>query len=103
MSVPKVKVTYSLDPETVKQVERLARIWKTSKSGALRRALAMASSSTRTLAGRTTKAQQQAEVDRKLAALHRYQESMTLSEPAAEEWVRQIREQRRAWTRHRDS
>lgn len=98
MSAPKVKVTYSLDPEAVKQLERLARIWKTTKSGALRRALDVAADSEPKLARRRTKAQRQAEIDRKLAALSDLQASMNLSKADAEEWARQVREERQAWT-----
>ena len=42
MASAMIKSTYSLDPETVRRVERLAARWKVSKSEVLRRAVAVA-------------------------------------------------------------
>lgn len=39
MAVPKIKVTYSLDVDSVRDLEELARQWGVSKSEALRRAI----------------------------------------------------------------
>jgi hypothetical protein len=43
MAVTSIKSTYSLDPETVRRLERMAERWKVSKSEALRRAIRAAS------------------------------------------------------------
>jgi len=42
MAKPKIKATYSLDVETVRDLERMARQLKISKSEALRRAIRLA-------------------------------------------------------------
>lgn len=39
MAIPKIKATYSLDPETIALLERVSRRWGVSKSEALRRAI----------------------------------------------------------------
>ena len=39
MTIHRIKGTYSLDAGTVRELDRLARRWKTSKSEALRRAI----------------------------------------------------------------
>ena len=39
MATPLVKATDSLDPETVRKLEEMARRWRVSKSEALRRAI----------------------------------------------------------------
>lgn len=39
MAIPKIKVTYSLDVDSVRALEDLARQWGVSKSEALRRAI----------------------------------------------------------------
>ena len=39
MAIPIVKATYSLDVNTVKALERMAKRWAVSKSEALRRAI----------------------------------------------------------------
>ena len=39
MAIPKIKVTYSLDVDSVRDLEELARQWGVSKSEALRRAI----------------------------------------------------------------
>lgn len=39
MAIPKIKVTYSLDFDSVRALEELARQWGVSKSEALRRAI----------------------------------------------------------------
>ena len=39
MAIPKIKSTYSLDVETVRTLESLARRWNVSKSEVLRRAI----------------------------------------------------------------
>ena len=96
MSAPRLKATYTLDAETIKLLERLARLWKTSKSGVVRRAIEEAASAERKRS-RSTGPARQAEIDRRLLALDRFQESMTSSEGETEAWVRQIREERRGW------
>ena len=47
MATVTVKSTYSLDVETVRQLEELAKRWNTSKSGALRRAIQSAAKQVR--------------------------------------------------------
>jgi predicted transcriptional regulator len=42
MASAMIKSTYSLDPETVRRVERLATRWKVSKSEVVRRVVAVA-------------------------------------------------------------
>jgi predicted transcriptional regulator len=41
MATPKIKSTYSLDPETIRSLEEIASKWKIPKSEVLRRAVAV--------------------------------------------------------------
>lgn len=93
MAIPKIKATYSLDAETMKQIERLAHRWDTSKSEVLRRVVraAAASESGPGDTGDTGA----------LAALNRLHDSLGLSERAAAAWARRARAERRASSRHR--
>ena len=100
MTTPRIKATYTLDAETVELLDKLARVWRTSKSGALRRALMIAGSTEPALsprAGRSSRAQRKAQVDDQLAALHDLQDGLALSERDAKQWVARVREARRAW------
>lgn len=90
MPTPKIKVTYSLDPETVRRLEKLAQIWDTSKSEALRRAIRGADVPDDGLLT-------EEEAQRKLAALHALQKSMNLTKGAAEAWAHLVREERHGW------
>ena len=88
MAIPKIKATYSLDAETVRLLERLARKWEVSKSEALRRAI-------RASAGAEPQA------DDPLAVLDRLQKSLGLTKAAADAWVRENRAMRREGSKHR--
>ena len=79
-----VKSTYSLDVETVRQLEGLAKRWNTSKSAALRRAIHAA-------------AKQELPADREgLDALDRLQALLALDRGAAAVWEVRNRQERRA-------
>lgn len=90
MAIPRVKATYSLDPETVKVIERLARRWDTSKSDVLRRAVRIAAASA-----------PEAGDSSALAALDRLHDSLGLTERVAAAWARRARAERRASAKHR--
>lgn len=91
MAIPKIKATYSLDVETVALLERLARRWETSKSEALRRLI------------REGAATATDKPEHKVAALQRAQQSIELTDASAKGWMSEVREMRRAWSRHRGS
>ena len=79
-----VKSTYSLDVETVRQLEGLAKRWNTSKSAALRRAI-------------QTAAKQELPTDSEgLDALDRLQSLLALDSGAAAVWEVRNRQERRA-------
>ena len=85
-----VKATYSLDPGTVQALEGLARRWDVSKSEALRRAIRAAAC--------------EAQEDRDaLSALDELQQSLRVSETTAAKWVAEVRAERRASGRRRDT
>ena len=84
-----IKSTYSLDPQTVRELDQLARYFGTSKSEVLRRAvLALARQQTDAETG----AQQ---------ALDDLQNSMDLSKSAADDWLEQVRRERASSGRSR--
>ncbi len=83
MAIPKIKATYSLDPETVRLLERVSRRWGVSKSEALRRAIHAAASLP-------------AEEDERLSTLDRLQETLALESTTAASWARRVRSERRA-------
>lgn len=83
MASPKIKATYSLDPETVRLLERVSQRWGVSKSEALRRAI------------RASAALPEAEGER-LAALDRLQDTAGLRAGAAASWAREVRAERRS-------
>jgi len=87
MAIQRIKATYSLDAETVRMLERLARRWKTSKSDALRRAIRAASA--KDTAGHD-------DASGRLAALRRLQDSLALTEGVVASWSRHVRAERRA-------
>ena len=79
-----VKSTYSLDVETVRQLESLAKRWNTSKSGALRRAI-------------RTAAEQALPADHEgLDALDQLQNLLALDQGTATVWEVRTRQERRA-------
>jgi len=87
MAVPTVKTTYSLDLETVRMLEQMAKRWNVSKSAALRRAIRLAAS------------QPAPGLDVGLKALDELQSSLRLSAEKARRWEQRIRTERRAASR----
>lgn len=85
MATMTIKSTYSLDVETVRALERIARRWRVSKSEALRRAIRAAASGG--LDGSD---------DDPLRALDRLQRSLSLKEEAVRRWERSVRQERSA-------
>ena len=84
MATITVKSTYSLDVETVRKLEGLAKRWSTSKSAALRRAIDAA-------------AKQADSVDNEaLDALDRLQRRLALDRRTAGVWADEVRQERRA-------
>ena len=88
MAIPKIKATYSLDTETVRLLERLARQWDVSKSEALRRLI-------RASAGDAPVAKDRTDV------VDRWQASLGLTEAVAAAWARHARDERRASSKRR--
>lgn len=82
MATPTIKSTYSLDPQTVHDLERLARRFGTSKSEILRRAV-------HALARQETQPQGQG-----LQALEELQKSVGLTTERAEDWAADVRHER---------
>ena len=87
MAILKIKATYSLDKETVRLLERLARRWDVSESEALRRAIRASAAEPR--ASDAT------------AALDRLQQSLGMTEAVAAAWARHARAERRAGSNRR--
>ena len=87
MAVPTVKTTYSLDLETVRMLEQMAKRWNVSKSAALRRAIRIAAS------------QPAPGIDVGLKALDELQTSLRLSAEKARRWEQRVRNERRAASR----
>jgi hypothetical protein len=83
MAIPKVKATYSLDSETIRALEHMARRWEVSKSEALRRAISIAAAQVEEGDGDTAK------------VLSRLQRSAGVSQNSARNWVRRTRAARR--------
>jgi len=84
MATITVKSTYSLDVETVRQLEQLAKRWNTSKSGALRRAIQSAAKQVRS------------DHNEALDALDRLQALLALNRESARAWADEVRQERRA-------
>ena len=78
MATIKIKSTYSLDVETVRQLEDVARRWNVSKSEVLRRAI------------RSAAALESPDQDA-LNALDRLQRSMDLTERRSAAWAKRVR------------
>lgn len=79
-----IRSTYSFDAETVQKLDRLAEHWNTSKSEALRRSIDR-------VAEQTLR-----NCENAIAALEELQRRMAEAGVDAEEWVKEIREERRA-------
>ena len=84
MAILSIKNTYSLDVETVRDLEEMARRWGVSKSEALRRAI------------RATAKQNLPSSPDALAALDALQRRLALSPAKARAWSRRARSERRA-------
>ena len=84
MATITVKSTYSLDVETVRQLEDLAKRWRTSKSAALRRAI------------RSAAKQARSDGNEALDALDRLQSLLALDQETAGLWADEVRQERRA-------
>ena len=87
MAGEKIKATYSLDVETVRDLERMARRLKISKSAALRQAIRMAVAS-----------EPRAGEDQ-LSALGELQQSLDLAPEDLRDWEEKNRELRRSSSR----
>ena len=84
MATVTVKSTYSLDVETMRQLEGLAKRWNTSKSAALRRAIQSAARQARS------------DHNEALDALDRLQSLLALDRESARAWADEVRQERRA-------
>ncbi len=82
-----IKTTYSLDVETVRTLEQMAKRWNVSKSEALRRAIRLAAK--KPALG----------VEVGLQALDELQSSLRLSAEKARRWEQRVRNERRAASR----
>ena len=87
MASTTIKTTYSLDLETVRALEDLAKRWDVPKSEALRRAIRAAS---REVSSSSSDA---------LRALDEIHKSYPLSLAEARRWQKAISAERRAWSR----
>jgi Arc/MetJ-type ribon-helix-helix transcriptional regulator len=86
MATPTIKSTYSLDPQTVRDLERLARKYGTSKSDVLRRAV------------QSLAAQEMTPEAEGLVALGELQERIGLTAEKADAWVAEVRSERAEFT-----
>lgn len=82
-----VKTTYSLDLETVRALEDLAKRWDVPKSEALRRAI------------RAVSREASSKPSGALRALDELQKSLGLSLADVRRWQRAVSAERRAWSR----
>ena len=84
MPTTTIKSTYSLDVESVRALEDLARRWRVSKSEALRRAI------------RHEASRQPAGGENAVAALDRFQASLRERNVDIQQWARDVERERRA-------
>jgi Ribbon-helix-helix protein, copG family len=84
MAIMTIKSTYALDVPTVKALEEMARVWKVSKSEALRRAIRSAAERETGRAGGSRE------------ALDDLQRALALSPAKARTWSARVRRERRA-------
>ena len=89
MATVTVRSTYSLDLDTVRRLEHLAALWNTSKSGALRRAVQVAST------------QAQGAGSAKLEALKQLQQRLALDAEGVAAWRRDVAQERRGTSAYR--
>jgi len=85
MAVPSVKATYSLDSETVRKLEDMARRWGVSQSEALRRAIRNAAGEAAAGSGGPA-----------IHALDALQRSLALDPTKARGWAAKARSERKA-------
>lgn len=83
MATNTIKSTYSLDVDTVRQLENLAKHWNTSKSGALRRAI------------RTAAADVYSDHNKALDALDCLQDMLALDHDSAHAWMDEVMQERK--------
>jgi predicted transcriptional regulator len=83
MAITTVRSTYSLDVDTMKRIESLARRWDVSKSEVLRRAIRMADD-------------QSAGAER-VGLLRELQRRANLTPERVDAWVADVRAERDAW------
>ena len=86
MATTTIKSTYSLDVESVRALETLAARWKVSKSEVLRRAI------------RAAWREQAMSADGPMEALTQLQKDVQAAGVDLNQWVREARAERRAWT-----
>lgn len=84
-----MKATYSLDVDTARKLEDLAKRWRTSKSAALRRAIDAAA-----------KQAEDSVNNEAIDALDRLQSLLALDQETAGLWADQVRQERRAALRN---
>ncbi len=80
-----IKSTYTMDVETVRTLEELARRWNVPKSEAIRRAIRMAANPEKPLSAAE-----------KLKAFDDLQKSINLTKEEADRWVEEVRAERHA-------
>jgi hypothetical protein len=83
MAKTTIKSTYALDVSTVKALEEMARVWKVSKSEALRRAI------------RSAAERELGHPGEAVEALEDLQRALALSSVKARAWSARVRKERR--------
>jgi hypothetical protein len=83
MAITTIKSTYALDVPSVRALEEMARVWKVSKSEALRRAIRAAAQRETGRAGEA------------LEALDGLQRALDLTPAKARAWSARVRKERR--------
>jgi hypothetical protein len=96
MASAMIKSTYSLDPATVRKVERLAERWKVSKSEAVRRVVTEAKEE------QSATVKPEPTIQQRLDALTKLQEHMKLTRKQAREWEAEVKRERRASYQNRE-
>jgi predicted transcriptional regulator len=83
MAITSVRSTYSLDVETMRRIDNLARRWEVSKSEVLRRAIRMAD--------------EQSAGSERVTLLRELQRNANLTAEQVETWVAEVRAERDHW------
>lgn len=89
MATTTIRSTYSLDLDTFQRLEHLAAVWNTSKSGALRQAIRVASEQT------------QESGHAKLGALKQLQRRLALDADGVATWCQGVADERRHTSAYR--